>query len=256
MNFTAIVIAVAAGLFLGTIGMLEVGRFLGRRLVERGGEATGTGAVEGAIFALLGLVIAFTFSGAASRFDSRRELIAQEANTIGTAWLRIDLLPESAQPRVRDLFRRYLDTRLAGFRMVAAGRSPQAEIAKSEELQREIWKASLAGCRATESTVSCMLLLPALNQMIDITTTRAMAARIHPPLVVFLMLGGLAFASSLLAGYAMGAGKARSRFHRFAFAFVIAATVYVIVDIEYPRVGLIRLDTADSVLVDMRRSME
>ena len=92
--------------------------------------------------------------------------------------------------------------------------------------------------------------------MIDITTTRAMVARIHPPLVVFLMLAGLALASSMLAGYSMGAGKATSRFHRFAFALVIAATVYVIVDIEYPRLGFIRVDSADSFLVDLRQTMK
>ncbi len=256
MNFTAIVLVVAAGLFLGTLAMLEIGRYLGRRLVERGGDGSGTGAVDGAIFALLGLVIAFTFSGAASRFDSRRELVAQETNAIGTAWLRIDLLPEGARPAVRDLFRRYLDTRLAGYGAVARGEYPAAELAQSEQLQREIWKTSVAGCRAADSTMPCLLLLPALNDMIDITTTRAMAARIHPPLVVFLMLGGLAFASSMLAGYSMGAGKTTSRVHRFAFALVIAATVYVIVDLEYPRLGFIRIDSADSFLVDLRQTMK
>ena len=256
MNFTAIVVAVAAGLFLGTLGMLELGRHIGRRAQERAGEGTGTGAVEGAVFGLLGLIIAFTFSGAASRFDARRELVAKESNAIGTAWLRIDLLPENAQPAVRDLFRRYLDARLAAYRTFSSGRIPSEEIARYEKLQGEIWKASVAGCRAADSTTPCMLLLPALNDMIDITTTRTMAARIHPPLVVFLMLGALAFAASLLAGYAMGAGKARSPFHRFAFAVTLAATVYVIVDIEYPRLGFIRIDSADSVLSDLRRTME
>jgi Na+-driven multidrug efflux pump len=255
MNFTIIVVLVAIGLFIGTVGMLELGRFLGRRAAERAGEGSGTGAVEGAVFGLLGLVVAFTFSGAASRFDTRRELVAVEANAVGTAWLRIDLLPESAQPAVRDLFRRYLDTRLAAYRMLSSGSIPREEIAQYEKLQGEIWKASVAGCHATDSTTACLLLLPALNEMIDITTTRAMAGRIHPPLIVFLMLATLAFASSLLAGYAMGAGKARSPFHRFAFALVLAATVYVIVDLEYPRLGFIRIDSADSVLADVRKSM-
>lgn len=255
MNFSAIVVLVAVGLLIGTLGMLEIGRALGRRAADRAAEGTGTGAVEGAVFGLLGLVIAFTFSGAASRFDSKRELVAVEANAIGTAWLRIDLLPEAAQPAVRDLFRRYLDTRLAAYRTVASGKIPHEEIAQYEKLQGEIWKASVAGCQATERTTACLLLLPALNDMIDITTTRAMAMRIHPPPIVFLMLAALAFASSLLAGYAMGAGKSRSPFHRFAFALVIAATVYVIVDLEYPRLGFIRIDSADSVLADVRKSM-
>ena len=256
MNFTAIVVVVAAGLCAGTLGMLELGRFLGRRAAERTHEGTGTGAVEGAVFGLLGLVLAFTFSGAVSRFDSKRELIAVEANAIGTAWLRIDLLPQDAQPAVRDLFRRYLDSRLATYRTLSNGRIPREELALSEKLQGEIWKASVAGCRAATDMTSCLLVLPALNEMIDITTTRLMATKIHPPLVVFLMLGALALAASLLAGYAMGVGKSRSPFHRFAFALVLAATIYVIVDIEYPRLGFIKIESADRVLSDLRRTME
>ncbi|HEY6931023.1 MAG TPA: DUF4239 domain-containing protein, partial [Thermoanaerobaculia bacterium] len=80
---------------------------------------------------------------------------------------------------------------------------------------------------------------------------------IHPPLVVFLMLASLALISALLAGYGMAAaGKTRSVFHRVAFAAMIAATVYVIIDIEYPRLGLIRVDSADSLLSDLRQTMK
>jgi hypothetical protein len=255
MNFTATILAIAVGLFLCTLAMLEIGNYLGRRHATEGIEGAGS-AVEGAVFALLGLLIAFTFSGAISRFDSRRELIARESNAIGTAWLRIDLLPQKDQPNVRDLFRRYLDSRLATYRMIAEGKRPDAEIGESGRIQNEIWKASVAACRSGDSITPCILLLPALNEMIDITTTRAMAARIHPPLVVFLMLGTLALIAALLAGYGMAtAGKTRSLFHRLAFAAMIAATVYVIIDIEYPRVGLIRVDSADSVLNDVRRTM-
>jgi hypothetical protein len=93
--------------------------------------------------------------------------------------------------------------------------------------------------------------------MIDITTTRAMAARIHPPPIVFFMLGILALISAFLAAYGMAAaGKEHDLFHRIAFAAVIAATVFVIIDIEYPRVGLIRLDSADSVLSNLRQTMK
>ena len=101
----------AGGLFAGMILLLEVGRRLGRRRHGRDeeGARAGLGAVEGAVFALLGLLIAFTFSSAASRFDTRRQLIVQEGNAIGTAWLRLDLLLSSAQPELRDLFRRFLD---------------------------------------------------------------------------------------------------------------------------------------------------
>ncbi len=105
---------VAIVLFVGMLLLLEMGRRLGNRRLatDPDGARAGTGTVEGAVFALLGLMIAFTFSGAASRFDTRRDLIVQETNAIGTAYLRIDLLPVNAQPAMREHFRQYLDSRL------------------------------------------------------------------------------------------------------------------------------------------------
>ena len=100
-----------------------------------------------------------------------------------------------------------------------------------------------------------MLLLPALNAMIDITTTRTMATLMHPPAVVFVMLFGLALAASLLAGYGMTGSKVRSWFHMLGFALVVAVSVYVILDIEYPRLGLIQVNAFDQALVDLRQSM-
>ncbi len=73
--------------------------------VDPEGARSITGAVEASIFALLGLLIAFTFSGAGDRFEARRELITEEANSIGTAWLRIDLLADADQSALREQFR-------------------------------------------------------------------------------------------------------------------------------------------------------
>jgi MFS family permease len=89
----------AIAFFLGMVLFLELGRRIGRRMHADTPERapTGVGAVEGAVFALFGLLIAFTFSGAASRFDDRRHLIIDEANDIGTAWSYLDLLPVNEQ---------------------------------------------------------------------------------------------------------------------------------------------------------------
>src|ERR1700756_4946497 len=86
-------------LFLGMLALLEVGRRVGLRHLARdqAGARAGVGILESAIFALMGLIIAFTVAGATSRFDRRLQLIIEEANSIGTAWLRIDLLPAAAQ---------------------------------------------------------------------------------------------------------------------------------------------------------------
>ena len=247
----------AGGLFVGVLVFLEVGRRIGRRRIAAGVAEGGFGAVESAIFGLMGLLIAFTFSGAAGRFDDRRHLVTQEANAIGTAWLRIDLVPGEAQAKLRDLFRRYLDSRLETYRAARKTELSMAEFARSTVLQQDIWTVAVAACRDPGAAPGApMLLLPALNEMIDITTTRLMATRIHPPPVIFAMLVVLTLAGALLAGHAMATHPTWSWTHGLALAAVLSATVYIIIDIEYPRLGFIRVDAADEVLVDLRKSMD
>src|SRR4051812_18023888 len=99
---------VAPTIFLAILGCLMLGRWLARRSI--GGYIAitpKTSSLEASVFALLGLLIAFTFSGALSRFDLRRSQAVDEANAIGTAYLRIDLLPAAAQPLLRETFRKY-----------------------------------------------------------------------------------------------------------------------------------------------------
>jgi hypothetical protein len=183
-------------------------------------------------------------------------LIVEEANAIGTAYLRVDLAPPAAQPALRDLFRRYLDTRLDVYRSVPDMEAVRAALGRAERLQEEIWSGSVAACRDAGAQPCIILLLPALNAMIDITTTRTAAARMHPPAVIFWLLCGLGLGCALLAGYSMATGTRRKWPHMIAFAAVMALTVYVIMDLEFPRLGLIRVDAFDQVLVDLRTGMD
>ena len=129
MIYTLSASLLASGLFFGMLIFFELGRRIGKsRLVHQPeGLAKGGGTVEAGIFGLLGLLIAFTFSGGASRFESRRNLVTEEANAIGTAYLRIDLLPAAVQPAMRQSFREYLDARLESYRKL-----PDIEAAKAE----------------------------------------------------------------------------------------------------------------------------
>jgi len=247
----------AGGLFVGMSFLLEAGRRLGARRIRRHpeGASVGVGAIDGAVFGLLGLLVAFTFSGAASRFDARRQLIVEETNDIGTAYLRLDLLPASAQAELRERFHQYLDSRLATYRKLPDLAAAMQELARGTTLQQEIWSRAVATCAAEGAHPSaCMLLLPALNEMFDITTTRRLAAQTHPPAIIFVMLFAMALASSLLAGYGMASSKVISWVHMLGFAAAMALAVYVIRDIEYPRLGVIRVDTFDQALVELRES--
>jgi hypothetical protein len=261
VNYVSLAILCTLGLFASILLLMGLGRRVGvRRLARHGDNAVvGVAPIDGAVFALLGLLLAFTFSGAASRFDDRRQLIVEEANDIGTAYLRLDLLPSSAQPALRDAFRRYVDSRINVYRELPDLAAANAELARGAELQKEIWAQAVAASGNEDgnagSSAARNLLLPAINEMIDITTTRTVAAQIHPPTLVFVMLLILVLASSFLAGHAMAAAKDRSRLHAVCFAVVMSAAVYVILDFEFPRLGLMRIDTFDHLLVDLRASM-
>ncbi len=258
MNLTLIAFLSAVCLFILMLVFFEFGRRIGTRRLARDPEglAKGIGAAEGAVFGLLGLILAFTFSGAATRFEERRHLIAQEANAVGTAYLRIDLLAANAQPEMRALFRDYLDLRISTYSSSEDDAKIKAKRMATEKLQRDIWLKALSAVEKDGSSDdSTKLLLPALNEMIDITTTREMATRNHPPLVVFFLLSGLSLAGAMLVGYDMSPNKDRSWFHSISFAAIISLACYVIIDLEFPRMGLIRVDSADQVLVDLRKNM-
>lgn len=243
-------------LFCGMLLCFEVGRVLGRRTASEEAGKAGLGIVEGAIFGLLGLLVAFTFSGAAERFEGRRNQIVEEANDIGTAYLRVDLLPADAQPEIKELFRRYVDSRLAIYQDVADVDLMQKRLAQSLELQSEIWNKSVTAARRSDNTAATILLMPALNSMFDISTVRTAARENHPPLVIFAMLAGIALASSMMAGYGMAGASRRSWLHTLGFSLILSVSVYVILDLEFPRLGLIRVDAYDHFLVDVRNSMK
>lgn len=249
--------ALPLALFVAMLASMEIGRWLGRRRAQRGGEIAdaGVGTLDGAVYALFGLIIAFIFSGATARFDHRRELITQEANAIGTAYLRVDLLPADSQATLRPLFRRYVESRIATYRAAGDAAAWIAEYQRDLQLQNDIWKAAVAGGQRSSNPAVLSLVIPALNEMIDITTTRLAATRVHPHPAIYAMLLVLGVVTSLLAGMSMAAAARRPWLHIMAFALIISATVYVVLDIEFPRLGFIRVDAADQLLVELLQSM-
>ncbi len=249
----------AGSLFVGILLCLVLGRWLRRHTTAQhdGAEPLHVASLEAAVFGLLGLLIAFTFSGALTRFDQRRAQVVDEANAIGTAYLRIDLLPASAQPRLRETFRQYVDARLATYRKLPDFDAARSELARSQQLQADIWAQALAATRLPDSRPGTdVLMVPALNQMFDITSVRLVATQIHPPTIIYAMLFFLSLASALLAGYQSTGRSDYDWLHGVGFAAIVAFTVYVIVDVEYPRLGWVRIDAIDQVLADVRAGMK
>ncbi len=248
----------ALTIFGGLLACLRLGWRIGRRRFEKAGEDgnAGLGALDGAVFGLMGLLIAFTFTGAASRFHERRDLITQQVNAIGTAWLRFDLLPEAEREQARDGMRRYVDTQMEIVRDVGDEQAVRAGLARLAGIQQEIWDILIRAAKADKSTPIAQTVLPPVNETFDLSTSRLMAARQHPPLAVFVMLGLLVLVSGLLAGFGMAKASSQSALHLFGFAAVMALSIYLILDIEYPRLGFVRIDSFDKAFVELRASMD
>lgn len=248
----------ASGLFLGMLVFLELGRRVGQRRLKNDTELVreGLGIVEAAFFGLFSLLLAFSFSGAAGRFDERRAQIVEEANYIGTAYLRLDLLAPEAQPVLRGLFRQYVESRITTYQKLPDIAAALAELERSIALQDRIWSHAVAAVRQEGShPAAAMLVLPSLNEMIDITTTRTRAARAHPPRIIYWLLFLLGLICAGIAGHGMASARPRAWIHIVGFALIMSLCIFVILDIEFPRAGFFRLDEHDQVLAELLEKM-
>jgi hypothetical protein len=257
-RFAVAAVWVAVGLFLGMLLFLEVGRQLGEhQLAQYGAQGRhGIGVVDGVVFSLTALLLGFAFSGATSRFDHRRQLIANEVNASGTVWQRIDTLNSDAQGEVRDSFRRYVDELIAWYAGAAGAAEALREPAGVSRAQNDLWSRSVAACKTPQGDQARMLLLPSLNEMFGAVERERMARRMHPPRVIYLMLVIAGMASALFAGYALAGGPNRPWVYMLGVATAISLAMFVILQLEFPRLGLVGVDDMDEALVELRATLE
>jgi len=214
-------------------------------------DSAGTSAVDAAVLGLLGLLIAFWFSSAGTRLDMRRSLIVEEANAIGTAWLRLALLPQDVQPVIRGLFREHVDVRIEQ----APASKPDASkrlAARADEVQSAIWRHAVDAAPRCESDQAAAILLSSLNEMFDAAARHQASYDAHTPTLILVLVLVVGAFSGLLAGHDMGTRGPVNWLHAIAFAVVVSLTVWVIYDLEMPRYGLIRVDNYDHLLRDLR----
>lgn len=243
--------------------LMEIGRRLGSRhhRLKGGEEVAAFGTVEAAIFGILGLFLAFTFSGANSRFDERRVLIVEEANKISTVFFQADLLPIDSRPGFRALLKDYLAARIEvshkSARIVHGQELLDTKaILRSEGLQAQLWRMVVAVNDERRSDSIEQVLFPSLNAMFSEARRRNSIVHRHPPLTVYVMLLAMAMASALVAGFGMSAGGARSYIHFAGLTLTLALTIFVIWDIEFPRSGFIRIDYFDATLGEILKTSQ
>lgn len=246
---------IAALLFALIVAMIVVGYRIGRaRLAAGEDRASGSfTTILGAVLGVLGLLLAFSFSMAVERYDLRKRLILQEANAIGTAYLRSALLAEPARTQMRDLLRAYTDERLARYQAdVDPARAERASV-ESRRLQEAAWNIAAAQAVADPHAVAAGLLVQSLNEMIDLSAERSAARQNHVPETVLFMLLLAVLLTAVLVGFAFGKSGDRNLLTGLVFSLLVALVVFVILDLDRPRRGFIRVN--EEVMSDLRRSL-
>jgi hypothetical protein len=242
---------VLAGSVVAFLLAAELGRWIGGRVRNRSREETNPelGTTIGGLLGLLGLLLAFTFGMAGARFDTRKSFVVEEANAIGTAWLRTDLVPEPQRTEARRLLRAYVQARLD----VATTAGRDAAIARSERLQEGLWRAAADAARAAP-TPPVALFVASVNEVIDMHGRRLNAAMRNPiPPTILATLYAVAVLVLAALGYARGLTDDRSRAATVVLALVLAVVIALIVDLDRPYEGL--LTVSQQAMTDVQRSM-
>lgn len=190
-----------------------------------------------AVLGLLALLLGFTFSLALNRYEARRELVVQEANALGTTWLRAQLLEPSSKAVISGLLRDYLDTRLAWSEAVAA---PQND-ARADDLQRKLWAATGQAVRSDPSPQLSRALMDAMNESFDLASTRSATRSAHVPDRVLDVLLLYALLSAAMLGYASAAKGRPQRIATGAVMVLLTLAMVMILDIDRPRAGAIQI---------------
>jgi hypothetical protein len=196
------------------------------------------GVLQGATLGLIGLVLGFSFSGATSRFIERQDIIVREANAIGTAWLRFDLLDPAHRDRLRPLLVDYTTARIA-LTQTNDPVNTQSLKGRLATLQQNLWTTAVSGVEARPATA--MLVLPPLNELFDLLSTRNAATRRHiPPAAMALVLATVALGAAML-GYGQRANSFTVRLSAFVVVLLLAGLVWLIIDLDFPRRGLVKI---------------
>jgi hypothetical protein len=242
MSGLEIAVPLATLVLLG--GALEVGfrRGYRRRAAEPDAHLTSqVGAIQGAILGLLGLLLAFSFAAAATRFLERQDLIVAEANAIGTAALRAELLAEPYRSELRSALQRYTERRIEVAKSFAVAIDP-AVLVEVEQRHGEIWRAAREGVLAQPS-LTLAVLVP-VNEVIDLHATRVAAARKHLPLPVLGLLFACSALAIAIAGYGCGVDDRRRSPLSIGLTLLITVALWITIDLDHPRVGMMQVDDA------------
>ena len=248
------VVAIFALFVIISLLCYEGGFRVGRWWQERTpGEQEGpTGMIVGSILALLAFLLAVTMSMASDRFDTRRAIVLDEANAIGTTYLRAGYLPEPASSQIRQLLREYAPLRVVVTDAKAA--DVLADVARSREILTQAWAIGQEVAKTTNQGDLVSVFLESLNETIDLNETRITAglyARVPETILLLLIVGSVLGIG--MVGYSAGLTERRSLISAVVLAIALGAVIMILVDLDRPREGFIQV--SQQPLIDLQRQI-
>ena len=242
-GFSSVVIVVI--LFMAIVALNEVGFRVGRFVQSHTDDEVKalTSSIQASVLGLLALLLGFTFSMSMQRYDNRSMALIDEANAIGTAILRVQLLPEEYRDEAGNLFRQYVGLR------VEIG---QLDLTKTEErtsyndkiadLQNRLWALAISATEVDPRPVTTGAFVKSLNDVIDSQGKRNALLQMQVPEVVLVLLFIVFVSSGGIMGYSAGLSGKRMFAPIVLVSILITLIVFIIIDLDRPKRGLIQVN--------------
>jgi ABC-type multidrug transport system fused ATPase/permease subunit len=250
--YSQISVLIVLGLFLCMLLAMEIGFRSGHHKKMIAPEAIRqANSVLASMLGLLALLLAFTFSAALQRYEDRSQTVVAEANAIGTTYLRARLLPGGMADEVQALLRQYLDVRIQEGRMDATEPELHKSLLNQAKLmEAQLWSHAMMAAKLDPNPVTSGLFIQSLNELIDTSGTRNAALNRHVPEFALLLMFTTIVLTTATLGYASGIAGHRVTLAAFVLVILIALFVYLILDLDSPRRGVIQVSHESMLSLD------
>lgn len=214
-------------------------------------EHVGIGPTEGSLLGLTALLLSFTFGMASTKYELRRQHLVIETNEIGKTILRCDLYPDSIRNLLKADLKNYLEARISYFAVGDDEARTNILLSQADSISKIIWKKVSYFSHNRDYWIATEQMVPSLNAMIDIVSTREAARKAMVPEMILVVLCILVLVSAFLSGYG-SKNLERNKVLVIAFAIMTTLALYLIIDLDRPRQGFVNLDSAEKLMVDLR----
>jgi len=209
-----------------------------------------------ALIALLFFLLAFTFGMSGERYDSRRKVVVEEANIIGTAILRSDLYPDSTRALFRKDFKDYVETRISYYKVGPNAQGILKADSLSQIISAKLWKRAASLSKDPVNLAATQQMIPALNDMIDVTTSRLTGEKAKVPPSILVMLFFLAMIIAFYGGYSEGRKGKVDWLVQVGFCLLVSLVLLFTLDLDRPRRGFVNLDIPNQTIIDLRKNFQ